>query len=99
MFASQWIFPDYVCLNRLLNDDLAGVVSRHPRRFVALGTIPAQAPQLAVEELRRLKADLCFPGIQIGSHVNDWNLDAKELHPVWKVCEDLGEILLRLFLW
>lgn len=76
-----------------MNDDLAGVVRRYPRRFVGLGTIPAQAPKLAVEELRRLKADLHFPGIQIGSHVNDWNLDAKELYPVWKACEELGEIL------
>lgn len=88
---SYWAKPeDTLDLSRLLNDDLAGVVSRHPRRFVGLGTIPAQAPELSVEELKRLKADLRFPGIQIGSHVNDWNLDAKELHPVWKTCEDLG---------
>ena len=50
-----------------------------------------QAPVTAVEELRRLKTELRFPGIQIGSHINDWNLDAKELYPIWKTCEDLGE--------
>ena len=27
-----------------------------------------------------------FPGIQIGSHVNEWNLDAEELRPVFAVC-------------
>lgn len=26
-----------------------------------------------------------FPGFQIGSHVNDWNLDADELEPVFQV--------------
>ena len=29
--------------------------------------------------------DLGFPGFQIGSHVGDWNLDAKELYPIYKV--------------
>ena len=29
--------------------------------------------------------ELGFPGIQIGSHVNDWNLDAPELQPIFAV--------------
>jgi len=88
---SYWAKPDHTLdLSRLLNDDLATTVSGAPDKFIGLGTVPMQAPELAVEELKRLKADLRFPGIQIGSHVNDWNLDAAELHPVWKTCEDLG---------
>ncbi|KAK8745387.1 hypothetical protein OTU49_000163 [Cherax quadricarinatus] len=87
---SYWAKPDDTLdLSRLLNDDIAKTVTQHPRRFVGLGTVPAQAPELAVEELKRLKADLRFSGIQIGSHINDWNLDAKELYPLWKTCEDL----------
>jgi aminocarboxymuconate-semialdehyde decarboxylase len=45
-----------------------------------------QEPQLAVEEMTRCLKDLHFKGIQIGSHINDWNLDQKELYPIWKVC-------------
>jgi hypothetical protein len=26
-----------------------------------------------------------LPGVQIGSHINDWNLDAPELLPIFKV--------------
>lgn len=26
-------------------------------------------------------------GVEIGSHINDWNLDAEELYPVWQVSE------------
>ena len=29
--------------------------------------------------------NLGFNGIQIGSHVNDWNLDAQELRPIFAV--------------
>ncbi|CAG0893855.1 unnamed protein product [Darwinula stevensoni] len=75
---------DALDLSRLLNDDLAGTVRKHPDRFVGLGTIPMQSPQMAVEELKRIRYDLRFPGVQIGSHVDRWNLDAPELHPIYK---------------
>ena len=26
-----------------------------------------------------------FPGVQIGTHINDWNLDADELQPIFAV--------------
>jgi len=29
--------------------------------------------------------DLGFPGVQIGSHINDWNLEAPELLPFFQV--------------
>ena len=29
--------------------------------------------------------ELGFPGVQIGSHINDWNLDAPELLPFFQV--------------
>ena len=29
--------------------------------------------------------ELKFPGVQIGSHINDWNLDAPELQCVFQV--------------
>ncbi len=36
---------------RLINDRIAGIVRERPDRFVGLGTVPMQAPELAVEEL------------------------------------------------
>ncbi len=39
----------------------------------------------AVEEMKRAKHDLGLPGFQIGSSINEWNLDDKALDPVYKV--------------
>ncbi|CAG0913367.1 unnamed protein product [Notodromas monacha] len=76
--------------SKFLNDDIAVRIAQHPDRFVGLATLPLQAPLLAVEELKRVAVDLKFSGIQIGSHVNQWNLDEPALHPVYKTAEDLG---------
>lgn len=69
----------------LLNDDLAQTVQSHPKRFVGLGTLPMQAPDLAVLEMRRCVKELGFPGVQIGSHINNWDLNAPELFPFYAV--------------
>lgn len=49
-----------------------------------------QAPDLAVQEMIRCHRDLGLAGVQIGSHVNQWNLDAPELDQFWKVAEELN---------
>ena len=46
--------------------------------FIAgLANLPMHAPELAVQEMKRAVVDLKMSGFQIGSHVGDWNLDAK----------------------
>ena len=44
----------------MVNDDLARTVASHPDRFVGLGTLPMNAPTLAVEEMKRAAVDLRF---------------------------------------
>eukprot|EP00128_Syssomonas_multiformis_P010457 Colp12_sorted_trinity150504_noHs@11033 len=88
---SYWAKPeDTLDLARYLNDHIAQIVSENPKRFVGLGTLPMQAPELAVKELRRCVTDLGLAGVQIGSHVNEWNLDAPELRPIFAAAEELG---------
>ncbi|XP_022425305.1 2-amino-3-carboxymuconate-6-semialdehyde decarboxylase isoform X5 [Delphinapterus leucas] len=81
---------DTLELCQLLNNDLAATVASHPRRFVGLGTLPMQAPELAVKELERCVKELGFPGVQIGSHINEWDLNAQELFPVYAEAEKLN---------
>jgi aminocarboxymuconate-semialdehyde decarboxylase len=74
----------------MLNDHIAGLVDAHPRRFLGLGTLPMQAPELAVRELERCVEELSLAGVQIGSHINAWNLDQPEIFPVFARAAELG---------
>lgn len=88
---SYWARPhDALDLARLLNDHLATVVTAHPDRFVGLGTVPLQAPDLAAQELTRCVRELGLAGVQIGTHVEGRNLDAPELFPFFQQAEALG---------
>ena len=90
MFSYWAKDKDGLDLTRLLNDHLAGVVAGNPKRFVGLGTLPMQAPELAVKELERCVKELGFPGVQIGSNVNGRNLDDSSLFPVFEAAAELG---------
>ena len=88
---SYWAKPDDALdLSRYLNDHIAGVVSDFPKRFVGLGTIPMQSPELAIKELERCVQELGLAGVLIGSHVNDWNLDHDELFAVFEAAHRVG---------
>jgi len=88
---SYWARPaDALDLSRLLNDHVAGLVARQPSRFVGLGTLPLQDPELALGELERCVRELGLAGIQIGTHVNGRNLDRPELFPVFEQAAWLG---------
>ncbi|XP_067891180.1 2-amino-3-carboxymuconate-6-semialdehyde decarboxylase isoform X2 [Heterodontus francisci] len=87
---NYWAKPkDTLDLCHILNDDLAATVRKHPKRFIGLGTLPMQDPELSVQEMHRCVKELGFPGIQIGSHINDWDLNCPELYPVYAAAEKL----------
>lgn len=75
--------------SRYFNDHIAGVIDDYPDRFAGLGTLPMQSPELAVKELERCVIDLGLSGVEIGSHVNEWNLNEPALFPVFQRAEEL----------
>jgi aminocarboxymuconate-semialdehyde decarboxylase len=88
---SYWAKPrDTLDIARFLNDHLADVVREHPTRFTALGTLPMQDAELAIGELERCVNELGFPGVQIGTHVNDRNLDDPDMFAVFERAAALG---------
>src|SRR5271168_4241596 len=83
--------PDLgIATARIVNDNLAEIVGRHPDRFTALGTVPFQAPELAVAELDRLHKSLGFRGIEIMTHVAGEDLSAERFRKIFARCEELG---------
>ena len=87
---SYWATPkDTLTLSKFLNDHIAEIVERYPTRFVGLGTVPMQDPKLAIKELERCMK-IGLSGIQIGSHINDWNLSEPALFPVFEAAAELG---------
>ncbi|MFM8315121.1 MAG: amidohydrolase family protein [Deltaproteobacteria bacterium] len=90
MFNYHIAGKDNLEIAQFLNDHIASVVEKYPKRFVGLGTLPMQDPALAVEELHRCVNELKLSGVQIGSHVNQWNLENREIFPVFQAAEKLG---------
>lgn len=88
---NYWAVPeDTLTVARFLNDHMAETVAAHPKRFIGLGTLPLQDTKLAIQELERCIVELGLAGIEIGTHVNEWNLDSPEIFPVLEAAQDLG---------
>ena len=86
---SYWAKPqDCLELSRFLNDHIAGLVQDYPGRYLGLGTVPMQDADTAIRELQRCK-EIGLPGIQIGSNINDKNLNESEFFPIFQACEEL----------
>jgi len=87
---SYWARPmDCLDLSKFLNDHLAKLSAKYPKHYVGLGTVPMQDADLAVKELERIK-NTGLKGIQIGSNINDDNLNEEKFFPVFEACERLG---------
>lgn len=87
---SYWAKPqDTLEVARYLNDDIAERVAEHPTRFMGLATIPMQEPKLAIKELERCLRN-GFHGVQIGTHINDMNLNHERLFEIFEACAEMG---------
>lgn len=87
---SYWAKPNQALdLHEHLNNHKAEICRSYPRHFAGLGTVPLQSPRLAIQEMERCVEQLGLSGVQIGSHVNEWNLDAAELFDFFAAAQDL----------
>lgn len=91
---SYWAKPmDCLSLSQFLNDHIASIVEKYPKHYIGLGTIPMQDTDLAIKELARCKK-IGLKGVQIGSNINEDNLNEDRFAPVFEACEKLNLAIL-----
>ena len=78
---------------RLINDEIAAVAAAHPDRFVGLGGLPMQDPQMAVAELERVIGELGFKGIELCTNVNGEELSHERYRAVFARAEELDALI------
>jgi len=80
-----WSAPLEEC--RFINDDLATIQKKYPRRFVGLAQAPVLDGKAALDELRRAINGLGLHGITITSQVGGLSLDSPKLYDFYQtVC-------------
>ena len=88
---NYWAKPmDAYDSSRFFNDHIASICREYPTRFWGLGTIPMQDTKLAIMELERCMGELGLLGVEIGSNVNDFNLDNPVFQEIFARAEALG---------
>jgi aminocarboxymuconate-semialdehyde decarboxylase len=88
---NYWIKPkDALDWCRFLNDHLASVQQKWSKRFISMGTLPMQDTEFSIKEMRRCKEDLNIRCFEIGSHIEDRNLDHKSFFPLWEAAQDMN---------
>ncbi|MBT5572411.1 MAG: amidohydrolase [Alphaproteobacteria bacterium] len=89
-----WAEPDLGRdVAQTVNNKLAATVAEHPDRFVALGTVPLQDPQMAVAELERCVNELGMKGVEVNADVAGQELSKAGLDPFFAKCEELGAVI------
>src|SRR5215203_6198335 len=89
MFSYWAAAKDGLEVSAFLNDGIAGIIEKHPKRFSGLGTVPMQDTKLAIQELERCRK-IGLAGVQIGSNVNQLNLGEPQFYDFFAACEALS---------
>jgi aminocarboxymuconate-semialdehyde decarboxylase len=76
------------------NEQIAAMCRFHPDRFVGLGTVALQHPDLAADQMEHAVKKLDMRGFEIDSSVNGEPLSAPKFDPFWAKAEALGILIL-----
>ena len=90
MFSYWANANDTLVQSRMINDFISDICTKYPKRFVGLGTIPMQSINHSLKEIERCKNELNIKGIEIGSNINDLNLNEERFLDIFEACQDLS---------
>ena len=72
------------------NDHIADTVTKNPKRFIGIGTVPMQDVDMAIKEMERCVTELKMPGLEIGSNINGVNLNDEQFFHFYEAAEKFG---------
>ena len=75
---------------RAQNDEIAAAAAASAGRLIGLGTVPLQAPDLAISEMQRCMGELGLAGLELGTVVGKWELDNPALRPFVRAAAERG---------
>jgi predicted TIM-barrel fold metal-dependent hydrolase len=75
------------------NCKIAELCAAHPDRFVGLGAVALQHPDLAVAQMKHAVKEQDMRGFMITGSVNDIELSDPVFHPFWAAAEELGTVI------
>lgn len=89
-----WTEPDLgLQTAQLVNNRIAEIAQGHPDRFVGLGTVPLQAPDLAVAELERMAKQLGMRGVEISTNVAGAELSDERFRKFFAKAQELDMLI------
>ena len=80
--------------HRLANDGVVEYCLRKPDRFVGLGVVTLQEPEIAVRELDYIMNDLKLKGVEILTNVDGQELSDPKFRPFFAKAEQLGAFIM-----
>lgn len=88
---SYWAQPeDALLFCRSMNETISKMVSDYPDRFIGLGVVPLQDPDLAAKELEFVKKVYGLAGVQIGTNVEGIPIGDARFYPFFEMAEKLN---------
>ncbi len=90
----HWAEPDLAAkIVRLQNEKLAEVCAAHPDRFVPIGAVALQHPELAAEQLTYAVRQLGHRGVMITGSINGEEIAEPRFNPFWARAEELDVVV------
>jgi aminocarboxymuconate-semialdehyde decarboxylase len=90
----HWADPDLASkIVAIQNEKIAEICAAHPDRFVGLGAVALQHPELAVKQMKHAIKHLDMRGFMITGSVNGIELSDPIFHPFWAAAEELGTVI------
>jgi aminocarboxymuconate-semialdehyde decarboxylase len=75
------------------NEKIAELCAAHPERFVGLGGVALQHPDLAVEQMKHAISELDMRGFMITASVDGEELASPRFEPFWAAAEELNTVI------